>query len=110
MATNKKISTGLSRNVSGALSYLVGPITGVLFLVIEEDKFVRFHAMQSIVFWITWLGVNMALGFTIILALFIPLVGIVFFVVWLLLMYKAWQGKEWELPVIGSIARQLLGK
>ena len=42
-------STGLQPNVAGALSYLLGIITGVLFLVIEkENRFVRFHAAQSI--------------------------------------------------------------
>ncbi len=46
-------STGMSSNVAGALSYLIGPVTGIIFLVLEpynRDKFVRFHAFQSIGF------------------------------------------------------------
>jgi uncharacterized membrane protein len=105
-----KSGTGLSKNVAGALSYVLGPITGVLFLVLEQDPFVKFHAMQSIVFSVVFFGLNMILGFTIVLVLLTPLVGILWFILWLLLIYKAWQGQEWELPVLGKVSRQLLGK
>jgi uncharacterized membrane protein len=84
-------------------------VTGVLFLVLERDKFVRFHAMQSTIFSIGAFVLNMILGFTIVLALVLPLLWIVEFVLWLVLIYKAWQGEEWELPVFGKLARQLLG-
>src|SRR3569833_1979309 len=48
-ATSTTTSTGLAPNVAGALSYLFGIITGVIFIVLEkENQFVRFHAMQSI--------------------------------------------------------------
>lgn len=103
-------TTGLSKNTAGALSYLLGPITGIVFLVIEKDPFVRFHAMQSIVA----LGILMALWFilpfTLVLAILVPVVAITYFVLWLILIYKAWQGDEWEAPVFGKIARQLLAK
>ncbi len=102
--------TGLNKNTSGALSYVLGPITGVIFLVIEKDPYVRFHAMQSIVYSVAAFVLNMVLGITIILALALPLLWIVEFVLWLLLIYKAWQGQEWELPVIGKFARQLASK
>lgn len=101
---------GLGRNTSAALSYVLGPVTGVLFLVLEKDKFVRFHAMQSIVFSVVAFVLNMVLGFTIVLALVLPILWIVEFVLWLVLIYKAWQGEEWELPVLGKFARQFLGK
>ncbi len=103
-------STGLSKNTAGALSYVLGPITGVIFLVLEKDPYVRFHAMQSIVFSVAAFVLNMVLGITIILALTLPILWIVEFVLWLLLIYKAWQGQEWELPVIGKFARQLANK
>lgn len=103
-------STGLNKNTAGALSYVLGPVTGVIFLVIEKDPYVRFHAMQSIVFSVAAFVLNMVLGITIILALALPLLWIVEFVLWLLLIYKAWQGQEWELPVIGKFARQLASK
>lgn len=105
-----KSGTGLNKNTAGALSYVLGPITGVLFLVLERDSFVRFHAMQSIVFFIAVFILNMILGFTLILALFIPLLSILWFILWLMLIYRAWQGKEWELPVVGKFARQLMAK
>ena len=108
MAANNGL--GLGKNTSAALSYVLGPITGVLFLVMEKDKFVRFHAMQSIVFSVVAFVLNMVLGFTIILALVLPLLWIAEFVLWLVLIYKAWQGEDWELPVIGKFARQFLAK
>jgi uncharacterized membrane protein len=51
----------------------------------------------------------MVLGFTIILALVLPILWIVEFILWLVLIYKAWQGEEWEIPVLGKFSRQLLG-
>ncbi len=108
MAANS--GTGLGKNTASALSYVLGPITGVIFLVLEKDKMVRFHAMQSIVFSVFAFALNMILGFTIILALVLPLLWVVEFVLWLVLIYKAWQGEEWEVPLLGKFARQLLGK
>ena len=102
--------TGLGKNTAAALSYVLGPITGVIFLVLEKDKFVRFHAMQSIVFGVVGFVLNMILGFTIVLALVLPILWVVEFVLWLVLIYKAWQGEEWELPVLGKLSRQLLAK
>ncbi|KKR37875.1 hypothetical protein A2210_00310 [Candidatus Woesebacteria bacterium RIFOXYA1_FULL_40_18] len=102
--------TGLNKNTAGALSYVLGPVTGVIFLVLEKDPYVRFHAMQSIVFSVAAFVLNMVLGITLILALALPLLWIVEFVLWLLLIYKAWQGQEWELPVVGKFARQLASK
>ena len=58
----EKTSTGLDANVAAALSYLVGFITGVLFLVIEKDnRFVRFHAMQSTVVFLAIVGIDILL-------------------------------------------------
>ena len=100
--------TGLSKNTAAALSYVLGPITGVIFLVLEKDPFVRFHAMQSIVVFTGLFILDWVLIFTVVLALLVPLVGILGFVLWLLLIYKSWQGDEWEVPVLGNFARALL--
>lgn len=108
MAT--KSSTGLSKNTAGALAYVLGPITGVIFLVIEKDADVRFHAMQSIVVFIGLFILQFILGLTVFLFPLIPLVGIVSFVLWLILIYKAWQGEKWEVPLFGKFARQLAEK
>ena len=102
--------TGLKKETAGALSYVLGPVTGVIFLIIEKDPFVRFHAMQSIVVFVGLFALGWIMGLTVILAILVPLVGIVSFVLWLLLIYKAWQGEEWEVPFLGKFARQFVKK
>ena len=102
--------TGLKKNTAGALAYVLGPITGVIFLILEKDPFVRFHAMQSIVVFVTLFVLQWILGLTIILLILVPLVGILSFVLWLMCIYKAWMGEEWEVPVLGKFARQLAKK
>jgi uncharacterized membrane protein len=108
MAT--KSGTGLNKNTAGAMAYVLGPITGVIFLVIEKDAYVRFHAMQSIVVFIGLFILQFILGLTIFLFPLIPLVGIVSFVLWLILIYKAWQGEKWEVPLVGKFAKNLAEK
>lgn len=100
--------TGLKKETAGALSYVLGPISGLIFLVLEKDPFVRFHAMQSIVTFIGLFILDWALVLTVFLAILVPLVGILAFILWLILIYKAWQGQEWEVPIFGKVARQLL--
>jgi uncharacterized membrane protein len=102
--------TGLKKTTAGALTYVLGPITGVIFLVIEKDPFVRFHAMQSIVVFVGLFVLQAILGFTIILAVLVPLISILSFILWLILIYKAWQGEEWEVPFFGKFARNLAKK
>jgi uncharacterized membrane protein len=106
----KTSGTGLSRNTSAALSYVLGPLTGVVFLVLEKDSYVRFHAMQSIVTFIGLFALQWALGLSVILIFLVPIVGLVGFILWLLLIYKAWQGDEWSVPFAGNLARKLLTK
>ena len=108
MAT--KLGTGLNKNVAGALAYVLGPITGVVFLILEKDPFVRFHAVQSIVVFLGLFILQAVMGMTIVLIALVPLVGIAGFILWLLLIYKAWQGQEWEVPFLGKIVRQLVAK
>ena len=102
--------TGLKKNTAGALAYVLGPITGVIFLILEKDPFVRFHAMQSIVVFVTLFVLQWVLGLTVILLVLVPLVGILSFILWLMCIYKAWMGKEWEVPVLGKFARKLAKK
>lgn len=105
----QKSTTGMGITTEAALSYVFGAVTGVIFLVLSKDKFVRFHAMQSIVFTVAVVLVNMVLGFFT-LGLVLPILGIAEFVLWLLLIYKSWQGEEYELPVIGKFAKQFIGR
>ncbi len=101
---------GMKKEMAGALSYVLGPVTGVIFLIISKDPFVKFHAMQSIVVFLGLFILQWILGFTVILAFFIPIVWLAEFVLWLLLIYKAWQGQEWEVPFFGKLARNFARK
>jgi uncharacterized membrane protein len=115
----EKSSSGLEANIAAALSYLLGPITGVIFFAIEkESPFVRFHAMQSIVtgvavfaLWIVYsiiasvLLVIPFLGWIVLLLLWAAMtLGLL--VLWVLLMIKAFQGDRFKLPYLGDIAEK----
>jgi uncharacterized membrane protein len=104
------MTTGLKKETSAALAYVLGPVTGVIFLIIEKDPFVRFHAMQSIVTFIGLYIIQKVFIISIILIAFAPVVSILMFVLWLLLIYKAWMGENWEVPVFGKFAKKLLKK
>jgi uncharacterized membrane protein len=114
-------ASGMTDNLAGLLCYLVGIITGILFLVLEpynKSKFVRFHAFQSIFLFVAWIAlwivlailgtiVRLVLGFWTAAALMSGLhllVGLGFFVLWIVLMVKAYQGQKFMLPIIGPIA------
>lgn len=101
---------GLKKETAGALAYVLGPVTGIFFLIVNKDPFVRFHAMQSTVVFIVTFLLQWVLGITIILFPLSALIGVASFVLWLVLIYKAWQGEEWEVPVLGKVSRNLLKK
>jgi len=103
----EKTSTGLDANLAAALTYLVGFVTGVIFLLVEKDnRFVRFHAMQSTLLFLgivildILLQIVPILGALVVFLLVIPASAIL----WLFLMYKAYQGEEYKLPFVGQIA------
>ncbi len=111
-----KSSTGIDENIAGLLCYLLGVITGIIFYVIEkESKFVRFHALQSIIVFGGLAVVNMIiipvlavvpiLGW-IVGVLLSFLLSIASLVLWVLLMYKAYKGEMYKLPVAGSLAER----
>jgi uncharacterized membrane protein len=115
-------STGLADNLAGALAYVLGPISAIFFLVMEkQSRFVRFHAMQSVLVGVALIILNFALNILHAILARIPIlgwlmslglalvVGLASLVLWLALMYAAFRGQEWELPVIGAEARKLLG-
>jgi len=104
------MATGLKKETSSALCYVLGPVTGIIFLVIEKDPSVKFHAMQSIVTFVGLFALQWILALSVVLVFLVPLVGILMFVLWLLLIYKAWMGEQWEVPVFGKFARQLIKK
>jgi uncharacterized membrane protein len=104
-----KSSIGLDGNVAGALAYAMGWVTGLAFLLVErENQYVRFHAFQSALAF----G---ALSIAWMVAVSIPPFGWVFAVVviwpfslvlWLFMMFKAYQGERYKLPVVGDVAEQ----
>jgi len=114
----EKTSTGLQENVAGLLCYVLGWVTGLIFFLIEkENKLVRFHAMQSIV---TFGAFTVASIVFSILAI-IPYIGIIFvilnwiigllaFVLWIVLMIKAYQGTKYKLPWAGNLAEKWSGE
>lgn len=111
--------TGLEDQIAGPLCYLFGLVTGVIFLAIEKKRsFVRFHAYQSIGVSVVWivlsigaaaLGVIPVLGFLLegLLSLVLSLAGLI---LWLYLMWQAYEEKEVELPWIGPWARSQMGR
>jgi uncharacterized membrane protein len=109
--TSGDSSTGMKANIAGLLCYLGWWVTGIIFLVIEKkSQFVKFHAAQSLV----------ALGAINILAIilnFLPfvwwlgsIVGFLGVVLMFVMMYKAYQGEMYKLPVAGDIAQGIVGK
>ena len=103
-------TTGLEPNIAGLLCYLAGWISGIIFLVLEQkNNLVRFHALQSIV---TFGGLTVAgalLNWIPILGGFFGVViGILAFILWILLMVKAYQGELYKLPVAGNVAEGIL--
>ena len=104
----EKTSTGIKPNVAGLLCYIAGWVSGLIFLLIEkESKFVRFHAIQSISIYVVLFVVYLIFMFIPVIGLIIDiLLGIVMFVLWILLMYKAYEGEKFKLPIIGDFAEK----
>ncbi len=106
---------GLAENVAGLLCYVLGWLTGIIFLLIDKRPFVKFHAAQSIVVFGGLTVIRIALlflhgvvgggfiswGFVGLISL---LVGLVTLVLWILLMVKAYQHEMFRLPVAAGIA------
>ncbi|MFC1951928.1 DUF4870 domain-containing protein [Chloroflexota bacterium] len=107
----EKTSTGLAENVAGLLCYVLGWISGLVFILLEkENKFVRFHAIQSIV-------VFVAIGIAEVILNWIPAIGgfltwivsVIGFILWIVLMVKAYQGIRFKLPWAGDFAEKRSG-
>jgi uncharacterized membrane protein len=101
-------ASGLDPNVAAALSYSLGWVTGLLFFATEpHNKFVRFHAMQAMLVF----GPACA---AFLLCLSIPFLGWILSIfifygsaaVWLIMMFKAYQGERFKLPIAGEMAEE----
>lgn len=117
-------STPLTSNVAGALAYVLGFITGIVFLVLEpykNDRFIRFHAMQSILFsaaviafsiaWVVLWGIlfDISVSLALIALPLRLLISLAIFVFWLFLMYQAYNRREYRIPYIGDFAAKQVG-
>ena len=106
-----KTATGLDENIAGLLCYVLGWISGIVFLVLEpKNKFVRYHAIQSIIVfgaitiasailsWIPFIGGFLSWA-----------LGVLAIILWIVLMVKAYQGTKYKLPAAGDLAEKWAG-
>ncbi|WP_280771159.1 DUF4870 domain-containing protein [Salipaludibacillus daqingensis] len=107
-----KSSTGLDENLGGLLAYLATFVTGIIFIIIEkENDFIRFHAMQSIFLFGGLLILNIAIGMIPFIGwIFNLLFAPIFFVLWIVAMYKAYKGERYKFPIVGDLAENQLKK
>jgi len=111
MEEKARSSTGLDENVAGLLCYLFGFVTGIIFLVVEkESKFVKFHAMQSTITFLSLFVISTILGFIPIIGLLVYPLWILSLILWLLLMIKALRGERYALPIVGKMAEEKAGQ
>jgi uncharacterized membrane protein len=119
--TAKSTSTGLPSNVAAAIA-CIPLIGGIIFYILEKhDSFVRFYAMQSIIFGGAWLLFNIAAQIVYFIFGSIPgiggilvffwsilsgLVHIAFLIIWIVVTVKAFTGVHWDIPYVGPIARK----
>ena len=105
MEGKEQSSTGLEENVAGFFCYLLGFITGIIFLAIEKkSSFVKFHAMQSTITFLSLFIISLILGFIPIIGLLVYPIWILSLILWLILMVKALQGERYSLPIVGKMA------
>ncbi len=109
---------GLTENVASALCYLVGLVTGIIFLVLapyNRNKTIRFHAFQAIfahvAVIILWILFAIVLGMVGIFThgltfMFLPLYSLAVFALWLYLMYQAYNNRKVKLPIVGDLAQK----
>ena len=108
---------GLSSNAAAAISYITF-IPAVIFLVVapyNRDRFVRFHAWQSIALWIVSIAISIIftivafVGFHLLWWTFHSLIDLVLFVFWLIALIKASQGQWYKIPIVGDLAVSFAG-
>ncbi len=119
-----KTSTGMQANVEALLSYAFGWVTGLIFFLLEtQNKFVRFHAIQSIITFgaitacyamlsiLSELFAAMRIYFMLhFIGLIYSFLGLVGLILWIVLMGKAYQGEYYKLPIAGDIAEKQINK
>lgn len=110
-------TSGLTENVAGLLCYLIGWLTGIIFLLIDKRPFVRFHAAQSIVVFgglmiiriVLTFGWFSSFGFWSLWSLVSLAVSLITLILWIYLMVTAYQGRTVEIPIAARIAKSIAG-
>ena len=111
MEEKERSSTGLDENVAGFLCYLFGFITGIVFLVVEKkSSFVKFHAMQSTITFLSLFVISIILGWIPIIGLLVYPIWVLSLILWLILMIKALRGERYSLPIVGKMAEEKGGR
>lgn len=107
-STTQPSSTGLDPNLAGLLTYVLGFVSGLVFLVLEKQSpFVRFHAYQSTILFLAISITGFILGFIpLIGSLLGSVLGLASLVLWVVLMLKAYQGERFKLPILGDMAEE----
>ncbi|HLZ56562.1 MAG TPA: hypothetical protein VKR06_06405 [Ktedonosporobacter sp.] len=106
-ATTGTTSIGLDQNVASGLSYVLGWVTGLVFILLEkQNREVRFHAMQSIIFFGGLSILTYVVGWIPIIAVLSWPLSVIGFVVWIILLINGFQGKHFKLPVVGDYAER----
>ena len=119
-------------NISGAMCYILGLITGIIFFILGKDnKFVKFHAVQSIIFSIIVIIISQILSAfttaslmtmynTDLMTMYASygtlsaitsiswVINIVILVIWIFVMYKAYLGEKYHIPIIGNLTERVL--
>ena len=95
----------------GAIAYLLGILGGIIaYVVKKDDPYVKFHAVQSILLWITLFIISAVLSVMSAvfwpIGLIFPLLWLVYLLAWLFLMWKAFSGEKYKLPILGGYAEQ----
>ena len=104
----KTAAFNLPENTAAALTYVLGWISGLVFLLAEKKNGkVRFHAMQSLMFFAALTVITFVPVVGWLLSPFVMIVGLI---VWLVSIYKAYNGEDFELPIVGKLAKKQLEK
>jgi len=122
--TTQSAQPGMAENVAGFLCYLLGWVTGIIFFLIDKRPFVRFHAAQSIVVFGGLHIINIVIGIVFGAGMMMAgrfgafgmgaalygLISLLAFILWILLMVKAYQHEKFEVPIAADIAKSFAGK
>lgn len=115
-------SSDLDPRLAGLLAYLIPPITGIVFLLVEKkNEVVRWHAAQSTVFGIAWIIAWVVITvFGTVLSTVVPILGAIVaalvwlvlvvgaFVLWLVCLIKGYSGEKWRMPMLAQFADRVV--